>query len=394
MAKSLSVRALSFALVLLPVTYFLAPTSTVSFFPSYLIGIFGLVSIFLHRNLLIDIKTSVLGLLGLFLVLLVSVQVGSGSVSTTALYFGYTLLILTFILGYYIAASEVAWFSTAFMMSMVGAALISSLVSIYLFFTLDYQPLDENRLYALGRLSNPVISAISYSSVLCLCLAFIPNSKELGLRLIVAAITICLTVAVWLTESRGAWLGLLAASACIFFIYDWQSKLQIILASTVLLVIATLTIILLTSSGYTEILMKRSFSFRPEIWMETLRIWWSGNVLLGAGMQTLIDLNIPPNRFLHPHSIYVSTLFYGGVLGLVGLFAFLGRLVWILQRCADQEIRIYAYPLLAFGLTTLLFDGNKLIEKVDFLWLCLWLPVTLVLLAEGKLKRQIQSQQA
>lgn len=373
--------------MLLPATYFLAPTATVSFFPSYLIGILGLASIYLHWDQLAKVKTSISFLAGLFFILLISVQFGSGEVATTALYFGYCLLILTFVLGYLIAAEKVSWFTTLFMLTIVGSTVVSCAISIYFYFALDYQPLVENRLYALGRLNNPVISAISYGSVFCLCLAYISTSKETALRLLTCIVALIILYAIGLTESRGTWLGISAAAVSIFLLREWHSKYQMVIASTVVFGLLLISVTLLLATGYSDVLMRRSMSFRPEIWSESISLWWNGRTILGAGMHTVAHLEIGPNTFHHPHSIYVSTLYHGGVAGLAAFLLLIIRMFWIARFQADKEIRSYAFPLFVFGLTTLLFDGNKLIEKVDFIWLCLWLPIALMLVAETRFRQ-------
>jgi hypothetical protein len=38
---------------------------------------------------------------------------------------------------------------------------------------------------------------------------------------------------------------------------------------------------------------------------------------------------------------------------------------------------IYAISALSFGLTCLLIDGDKLLTKINFIWLLFWLPVAI-----------------
>ena len=155
----------------------------------------------------------------------------------------------------------------------------------------------------------------------------------------------------------------------------------------ILFCLIPVTLIASYLSGFTELMLKRSTSFRPEIWQATITQWLNGNLMLGAGIQTAFDLYIAPNKFMHPHSLYLSTLYYGGILGLGLLLMSIGRLFWVLLHKADLDVKTYALPLLVFGLVTLLFDGNRLVAKVDFLWLCFWLPVALTLLAESRADR-------
>jgi O-antigen ligase len=380
--NNIPTNILAFSLILLPVTYFLAPKATVSFFPSYLIGLSGLIAIFQQGTTLYPIKNSLVLLSLLLLSFLVSNHLAGYEISVTAKYFGYTLLILTFVVGFYVAADKLAWFLTAFMTVTVGAAVISSLFSIGFYFFLDYQPLVENRLYGLGRLSNPVISALSYGAVFCLCITAIATSKESGLRALIGCVAIILLLAILLTGTRGAWIGIFAALLGTTLIRPWRNRSQLIASLCVVSIFPILIVTLLYFSGYGDAIFKRSFSFRPEIWSSTLEAWKSGSLFFGSGLHSTIDLTIPPNKFMHPHSIYLSTLYYGGMLSLTLLLMFFARILWLQLKQADTEYQ--ALPLLVFGLATLLFDGNRLIEKVNFLWLCLWLPVAIALVSEGR----------
>lgn len=355
-----------------------------SFFPSYLIGVLGLSVVCLEFPRLHDVKLTLLSLSGMFLTILISNAIAGHDIEITMRYFGYVLLILTYIIGFYICSRQVPWFLQAFMTITVGAATVSSLLSIGFYFLLDYQPLDEQRLYALGRLNNPVISAISYGSILCLVLPFTAETREIGLRFLAGTIAISLIAAIMLTETRGVWLALAVSLLVVFTMHEWRSKTQLLATMGGMAIVLLLLTVILHQLGYTDVILKRSLSFRPEIWRATINAWLDAGFWFGAGIATTIELNIPPNKFLHPHSIYLSTLYYGGVIGLLSFLFFIARLLWVLKHTTERNLKIYAAPLLMFGLVVLLFDGNKIIEKVDFLWLCLWLPVAILMVSEDK----------
>lgn len=392
--ENLPRQSLAFSLILLPATYFLAPTATVSFFPSYLIGIFGLIILATDVKSLRWIWQSSVPLLLLFAALLFGNLKGGFGIESTLLYLGYVVLILTFVFGLVLSAIRLPWFLTAFMVVVVGSAVVSSLFSIGFYFFLDYQPLVEQRLYALGRLNNPVISALSYGVVLSLCFSSIAFSKENGLRGIATLASIVLMVAIILTGTRGAWLGLLAATCAIVLIRDWRSTQQFSAVAATLVIIPTAIVAILYYFDIADSIFKRSFSFRPEIWLKTLEEWHLASVVFGAGLDAQVDLRVPPHEFHHPHSIYLSTLYYGGLLSLALLASLVGRLIWVALNQSDRDTTNYALPCLVFGLTTLIFDGNKIVSKIDFVWLCLWFPIALMLLAEFRFKQPTQRPEA
>jgi O-antigen ligase len=377
-------------LILLGITYFLGENSKISYFPSYLIGITGLgFLLFGQFNPIIrgTIVTSVMlvSLVGYFSIATLTI---SGDLNQSLLYLGYTLLILSFVYGLVHVCYTVDWFQNVFLATLVIAATVSAVYSTYFFFSLDYQPLSEKRLYAMGGLNNPVVSAISYGAALAICLSHLTLTKEKGLFFLTALLGIVLIVAIVLTGTRGVWLGLVVAGlTAVRLMPNKQLRRRFLLSLILMLPIA---IAVSYMGGFIENILVRSTSFRPEIWHATISAWLQGNLFLGAGLQSTIDLYIAPNSFMHPHSLYLSTLYYGGIFGLVLLLTFIVRLLSILADHSCQEVRVYALPLLVFGLITLIFDGNRLIEKVDFLWLCFWLPVSLTLIAE--LKRDTATQ--
>ena len=76
----------------------------------------------------------------------------------------------------------------------------------------------------------------------------------------------------------------------------------------------------------------------------------------------------------HPHHLYVSTMFYGGVVGIGGLIlVMIGSVSVTLE--SDHPSRWLTLSLLTYGFAVLMFDGNRLISKIDFIWLVFWLPV-------------------
>jgi len=378
---------IAFFLILLTISYFLGENGRISYFPSYLIGIVGLGLALCGRfNLIIKstkITTILLAtILGYFCL---AIMATNGDFYSSLRYFGYSLLLLSFVYGLVYASTTMEWFRDVFLSTLVIAAAVSAAYSTYFFFNLDYQPLAERRLYALGGLNNPAMSAMSYGAALSLCMSFFFLTKERGLRILTLVLGIVLIVAIGLSGTRGVWIGLLAAGAATIFLMPNKSHQRRLML--ILFCLIPVTLIASYLSGFTELMLKRSTSFRPEIWQATITQWLNGNLMLGAGIQTAFDLYIAPNKFMHPHSLYLSTLYYGGILGLGLLLMSIGRLFWVLLHKADLDVKTYALPLLVFGLVTLLFDGNRLVAKVDFLWLCFWLPVALTLLAESRANR-------
>ena len=99
--------------------------------------------------------------------------------------------------------------------------------------------------------------------------------------------------------------------------------------------------------------------------------------LIGYGDNASSTVDTAGYLFEHPHSIYLSTLFYGGIIGLGLLLALIAKSYVILFRAQAGEPRGIALACLTFGAVSLLFDGDYLLDKIDYVWLVLWLPVAL-----------------
>ena len=142
----------------------------------------------------------------------------------------------------------------------------------------------------------------------------------------------------------------------------------------------------LASFGWDE-LVKRSTSFRPEIWGELISRTLQTNWLLGHGI--IADSSVAHSSyehgvfsFHHAHSVYVATFFYGGVVGLLGFLGLLAYLGLRLYQANGAEMRGLATMALIYAAVVMFFDGDRLLVKVDYLWIVFWLPVAMVLVVD------------
>ena len=124
-----------------------------------------------------------------------------------------------------------------------------------------------------------------------------------------------------------------------------------------------------------EMLFRRALSFRPEIWSEFISRTFAVNPWIGVGMTTDSTFQLPELLIKHPHSVFIATLFYGGVVGLLLYLAVILKAAFSLAGGRQPETRLLGFMLLAFGLTATALDGNELVTKVNYLWLLVWLPV-------------------
>jgi len=370
------------AALLLPVTFFLGKSSRVSFFPTYIIALCVLSLVASHeiRQIVKQNRLS-LGLLTLFLAYLAlsNLRVDQ-SILSSALFLSYGLLILCFVVSLSVLEQRFKGFFGVFTLIIIVSACLSVCFAVYVFHALDYQPLVEPRLYALGGLYNPVVSALSYGAIAMLALSEYASTKDRQQKILLGISIIILLIGLVYTGTRSVWIGLFVASFSLLYLLPDLStsrKRRILIIAQLCLIVV---LAVLWKFGFHEEILRRSTSFRIEIWTEVLSSVFSGAYILGHGLNAEEIIKYQDYVFEHPHSIYLATLFYGGLLGLGLFIGFIGHLYWSWLKIEPKPYLIYALPLMTYGLTCLLVDGDKLLTKVNFVWLLVWLPYAIALM--------------
>ena len=132
-----------------------------------------------------------------------------GGIASLIQHQGYAALILFFVLGFGISARRIEQFLPGLAYLTVCAAGVSAAYSLYLHFTLpQYQPLPEPRLYGLGRLSNPYISAASYGFSGLLAIWLLSIKPAYSFRFILLLFIFLLGLRIFLSGTRTVWLAL------------------------------------------------------------------------------------------------------------------------------------------------------------------------------------------
>ena len=361
-------------------TYFLLENGSGNSFPTYLLGL-GTIPLIALQFRTLQIDWTLAGLIALFLGYMTLSVLWSSNNEPVVKRFSEALLVLTFCLAVPVSIERFHWFLNALVVLVILSAVVNSGYSIYLHYALpDYQPLPEPRLYALGRLSNPVIGALSYGFATVLAAyMFLNETRRLASAGYLAAIVLFI-VAIVLTGSRGVYLAMAAAmSIGMLLHYPGNRKLQVTGVAGTLLALSAAAYFFLGP----EALFSRALSFRPEIWSEFISRTITSNVWIGTGMTTDSEFQLPELLIQHPHSVFIATFYYGGLIGLALYLGLVLRAISSLGAMRQHNVRLLGSMLLAFGLTGTLLDGNELIEKVNYLWFLVWLPVGLALAKEA-----------
>lgn len=261
---------------------------------------------------------------------------------------------------------------------LICACFVSSALSVYLHYLLpEYQPLPEpSRLVALGQLENPVVASLTYGLALVLLLHRCLWGPGLPLWLLLA---LPLCHAVWLTESRGVYFGLALACSCLA-----ADRLGLAVRWNLLAVLglggAVLGLVFIpqwSPSLLPEGLLPRGTSMRPEIWRAALQAVGEGSLLFGKGQLDPGRLTHGELTFLHPHSLPISALYFGGLVGLALLLGLVVAVVRSLLAAAPGQLRGLALGLVVFSFSVLLLDGKSVLTRVNFIWMLFWLPVAI-----------------
>lgn len=194
-----------------------------------------------------------------------------------------------------------------------------------------------------------------------------------GFWLVVFAI---LVVMVFFTYARGAWLGI-ALAACISIMMTnskrgwWCFGLG---------AISVLVLSIIWREHLLSEIFNRKLSGRSPIWDYYFEVM-SGHWLIGFGLGTPFEFTWADGKTIspHAHSLFLQQIYDSGLvslilflLGLVGL-AFKG---WQFRH--NEWIK-FGVPALAFAVTVMLTDVERVFTRPNDYWTIFWLPVAIVL---------------
>jgi len=256
---------------------------------------------------------------------------------------------------------------------------VGALVAVLTLVLFVMEPTADGRLYGLGQLDTPVVAALVFGATFLFVVHGLFLTKRTGARLFGLLCLIPLGVAVALSDSRNAWVSVPFGVMVMVLAHVAPTRAQflqwsILLGSLGLLVLFGLA----NTDELGNSLMPRGDSYRPLIWQETLaRVQESP--WIGLGILTNDDVVAGKLTFAHPHNLYLSVLFQGGILGL-GLFA------WLLLRTLRETWLNFSHPdaklalgSLALALPSYVLDGHELLDKVSDTWFLIWMPIALAL---------------
>ncbi len=258
-----------------------------------------------------------------------------------------------------------------------GAAAAVALVRFFAF------PPDDGRLGGIGQLECQVCAALIFGVALLCTIHWVFEAPSLRWRAFAAMNALCLSWAVFLTDSRNAWVAV--PFACVVYIVCRRSRSAagFSLFVTVFAISALVLVGALLASPASEFLLPRGDSFRTAIWAEILARVISGSPWVGNGVLTDDGVLIGCYLLVHPHSMYLAVLYQGGLIAFALFAALLVLSVrTLLRNFARQEAKL-ALGIYALALPAYLLDGHELLTRIGWTWMLIWLPVAISVALSG-----------
>ncbi|NVM21811.1 MAG: O-antigen ligase family protein [Desulfobacterales bacterium] len=252
-------------------------------------------------------------------------------------------------------------------------AAITAVVSICRFYSSFSSP--PPRLSHVGdQLHNPVVGATVYGMVaLICCFRVLKTRKDSYPRWLYIGILVVILFFALLTQGRGP-LGALLITFLSGAVITRDKRL----IAVVLCVIIAGGLAFFYVEGVKEMIISRGFSYRLEIWQQTLART-KGALLFGQGISTERMLVMADgSTWNHPHSVYFATILFGGLAGLFLLLALQALALRQSFLCLFRENDPTYVALLLFAFICITTANYRVISHPDALWMYLWLPLALL----------------
>ena len=362
--------------------YYLLPSSQANNFPTFLLALSMMfyvaldtesVKFFDHSGLV-----KVLMLL-LFYMATTGFWFYDGQLLQVLKLYADAFLVLLFIFSLIILLRKVENFLYLLVATIVLAAFSSALEWLYLTMTSD------DIVSAVGRLRYSALAAISWGFAVILALWLTAVSATPIAKICWAIAGLFLAIAALYQEILYVQIALSIAIASAGYLHlkaSWSQKKPRVFVIGCVVVFFALSLFL--SASLNEIQ-----NDRPTIWNQSVQHLFDvpGKPLFGFGLMGDTTMSLPCEvhyagevcHVSHPHSLFVSTLVYGGIIGLFLLFTLLIWTMNILASDIHQRPAQLALVILSYAIPLLLFDGDRIIDKIDIVWLLLWLPIGIAL---------------
>jgi len=260
-------------------------------------------------------------------------------------------------------------------MALAGMVAVAAAMAIYV-----ADPPADGRLNGLGQLDTQVIAALVYGVCLIFVIDVTLTDRSPSWKVLAAGVGVVIAYAVYLSDSRNAWVSVTLGVGTLLLAHRVVSRQNfIVVVAAFGVVLGALIAALVANPATAGDILPRGASFRPDIWGEAWERILADGWLFGLGVNTSDNLTIEGREFLHPHSMYLSVTYQGGLIALGLFLALLVAIVaTLLQSYQHQDAKL-GLGLLALALPAYVLDGHEFVDKVGATWFLLWFPVGIAL---------------
>jgi len=257
----------------------------------------------------------------------------------------------------------------------------------YIVFYYSQYSFPYSRLKGFGQLDNPILASSVYGIALIASMYLFQQQQTVKMKLLYLGMSLVLFLYILLAQSRGPLLALAVTIVGWLMLEGFSYKKgkhrhhnDFFL---LLLIISAAAMILLTLyPDFLESRLVRGASYRLEIWGQSLL--QSGDApFFGHGLNADTRLIMSDgSKMRHHHSVYMTTLFYGGAIGLLLLVVLVGSALWHGFTHVEKQQRFLLTCMLLFGAICIASAGSTLISYPKPFWIFFWFPVSLVAASE------------
>jgi O-antigen ligase len=211
---------------------------------------------------------------------------------------------------------------------------------------------------------------LTFNLVFILCLFLQGGIKSHYLKAGLICAGVIFMALLLAAQTRMAWITIIVVyGSAAIFIFGRKG----LLLTTIALLISTLALFYFELD---TIVLKRGLSYRPTIWLSTLR-QMTDHWINGHGMGSPLEIITPKYHWYDAHNIYLAVLFHSGILGLLLLFIALYKTV----VDARKKLKLPAWFVLYFIYVLLsgMADGGGLLSRPNAHWFNLVIPLMFLL---------------
>ncbi|MFH1215302.1 MAG: O-antigen ligase family protein [Pseudomonadota bacterium] len=258
---------------------------------------------------------------------------------------------------------------------------------IYPFYFYAHHPFPQSRLTGYWLLYNPINTSSIYAIAIFGCLYLLHDQTFGRKRFTYLFCLPPLFSYIIFSQSRGPFgsfiltciIWLLFASLKIKRVRNYHIKMTAIFFLFIAVVIGfNFTF----PDFFNHFIFERGMSYRIEIWkiifakIKSAPIW--GNGLNAENIVKMSD----GNTFRNPHSVYIATLYYGGVVGLSLLVSLIGYAISKAMTFQNRQKQFIAVCTMGYGSLCIIADIYTLIQHPKPFWIFFWFPIALCIAFE------------